>query len=128
MFRLFLTLPIILSACLKDETISGYADPATTYHLQEINGVAFQADATISFPEAGNIQGNAPCNRYSASQNAPYPWLETGPIIATRAACEKLPAETEYFQELSDMTQIEVLDDLLILRSDDGRELVFRAR
>ena len=128
MFRLFLTIPIILAACLKDETVSGYADPKATYHLEEIDGVTFKAGATISFPEQGSIRGKAPCNTYAADQRAPYPWLELGPIVGTRAACSDLPAEVQFFKALASMTQIEALDDLLILRSDSGAEMVFRNR
>ncbi|MGR3291722.1 MAG: META domain-containing protein, partial [Paracoccaceae bacterium] len=78
--------------------------------------------------EQGRIAGKGPCNSYSASQNAPYPWLELGLIAATRAACPDLAAEREFFQALGGMTQIEVLGDLLILRNDAGDEMIFRAR
>ncbi|MEE9388071.1 MAG: META domain-containing protein [Paracoccaceae bacterium] len=128
MFRLFLTIPFLLAACLNDETVSGFADTQATYHLEEMNGVAFGARATISFPEQGLIRGRAPCNSYSAEQRAPYPWLEMGPIAATRALCADFPAETRFFNALTAMTQIEVLGDLLILRSDTGAEMVFRSR
>lgn len=128
MFRLFLTLPIILSACLKDETVSGYADPQTVYSLQEISGTPFSAQATITFPQEGRVAGRAPCNSYSTSQSAPYPWLDLGPIAATRAACADLAQEKVFFTTLSQMTQIEVLDGLLILRNDANQEMVFRVR
>ncbi len=128
MFRLFLSIPIILAACLKDETVSGYADPETTYFLQELNGKNFRARATITFPEAGSIQGSGPCNRYAADQNAPYPWLQLGPIAATRAACADLPKEKQFFEALAGMTEIEAFDDLIILRNEAGGEMIFRAR
>jgi len=108
--------------------VSGYADPQTVYRLQEINGARFTAQATITFPQEGSIKGRAPCNSYNASQSAPYPWLDLGPIAATRAACADLGQERVFFTTLSQMTQIEVLDGLLILRNDANQEMVFRVR
>ncbi len=128
MLRLFLALPIILSACLKDETVSGYADSEATYVLEELDGAAFAARATISFPKPGSVRGLGPCNRYSADQKAPYPWLDLGPIAATRATCADVAQETLFFKALAQMSQIEALDDLIILRSDGDREMVFRIR
>lgn len=128
MFRLFLTLPFIVSACLPDETISGYADPDAIYYLQELDGAQFAALATISFPKKGSIRGDGACNSYFASQSAPYPWLDLGPITATRATCTEQPQETQFFTALAQMTLVEVLDDLIILRNDDNREMVFRIR
>ncbi|MGR3291115.1 MAG: META domain-containing protein [Paracoccaceae bacterium] len=128
MLRLFLILPILLAACLNDETISGYTDPDAVYHLEELGGSVFTARATISFPEQGRIAGKGPCNSYSASQNAPYPWLELGLIAATRAACSDLATERAFFQTLGQMTLIEVLGDIVILRNDARREMIFRSR
>ena len=128
MLRLFLTLPILLTACLKDETVSGYANPEAVFHLQELDGAAFSARATISFPEAGNIRGQAPCNSYTANQSAPYPWLQLGPIAATRATCSEQQLETLFFKALAEMTLIEVLGETVILRNDADREMVFRTR
>lgn len=126
MLRLFLSIPIVLAGCLKDETVSGYADPNATYQLIELNGAAFNARATISFPEQGSVTGKGPCNSYGASQSAPYPWVEIGAIRATRAACAELALENEFFAALSGMTQIEAFGDTVFLRDDAGREMIFR--
>lgn len=127
MFRLFLTLPILLNACLKDETISGYADRNSLFKLHEINAQPFGATATISFPEQGVIAGQGPCNSYSATQSAPLPWFEPGAIASTRRACPDMVAETEFFASLASMTQIEVAGPVIILRNDAGGEMVFRS-
>ena len=126
MLRFFLFIPILLAGCLKDETVSGYADPGASYQLVEMDGAAFNARATISFPEQGSITGKGPCNSYGASQSVPYPWFEIGPIRATRAACSDLTLEIEFFTALSGMSQIEAFGDTVILREDDGREMIFR--
>lgn len=127
MLRLFLTLPILLSACLKDETVSGYADRNATYGLETLNGQPFTARATLELPEQGTIRGNGPCNSYSADQSVPYPWIQIGPIAATRRACPDLAAEADFFAALQSMTLAEVQGDTLILSNDAGDELVFRA-
>ncbi len=114
-----------LSACAGDETISGFADPASAYGLQSIDGEPFGSVATISFPGAGRVEGRAPCNAYSASQTAPYPWFELGLMRATRMACGDLPAEREFFAMLATMTLAEVSGDVLILSNPDGAEMVF---
>jgi heat shock protein HslJ len=127
MFKLILTLPILLASCLKDETISGYADPTTVYQLIEMDGNAVATKATISFPNEGLVKGEGACNSFSANQTAPYPWFELRAIRATRAACPELAHETAYLKRLSESATIEVSGDILILRDEAGNELVFNA-
>ena len=126
MLSLFLSLPALLAPYLKDETISGYADPAARYQLEAINDAPFPASATITFPAEGRIEGSGPCNRFSATQSAPYPWFETGPIAATKRACPDLPAETAFFAALTRMTLIEVAGPHLLLTNDAGEVMAFR--
>lgn len=126
MFRLILSLPFILTACLKDETISGYVDQSATFDLAEINGTPFTANATLTFPEKGRVAGHAPCNSYTAEQSAPYPWFELGPIKSTRATCPEMEQETAFFEQLKKMTLIEAVSDIVILRNDEADEMVFQ--
>lgn len=123
---LFLALALGLPAC-ADETVSGYVDRNAVYRLTEIDGQAFDASASISFPERGTAQGQAPCNAWSARQSAPYPWLQFGPVAATQMACKDLGAEATFFEALATMTLAEVQGPVLILSNDDGQEMVFRA-
>lgn len=128
MYRLILILPILLAACQKDETISGFVDPQKTFKLEQINGKAFSANADISFPAQGTITGASPCNSYSAAQTAPYPWFEIGSMTVTRAICpESGKEEQDFFQALGEMTLIEAVGDVLILQNDSGGEMVFKA-
>lgn len=115
------------SACVGDETLRAYGAADRTWVLDSIDGQPFPARATVTFPEAGRIAGAAPCNRYSGAMTAPYPWFETGPLAATRMACPDLDAETAFFAALGAMTQSEVLGDTLILSTEDGREMLFKA-
>ena len=127
MLGFVLTLPILLTAYLKDESVSGFTDAIVVYRLEEMGGEAFAASATISFPAAGEVRGSAPCNSYSAQQTVPYPWFEITGIAATRRACPDLAAETEFFATLQAMTLVEVAGDLLILSDEDGAQMIFRA-
>lgn len=127
MLRLFLTLPILLAACLKDETVSGYVDQNAVFRLVEVDAMPHDFNATISFPKTGVIRGQGPCNTYSAEQSSPYPWFSIGPIRATRRACAELAQETQFFRALESMTLIEALGTVIILRDDAGGEMVFQS-
>lgn len=121
----FLALLLFISACERDESLTAYGAEGT-WILQEINGEPFEARASIVFVEDGVVSGDAPCNSYSTRQTAPYPWLELGPILSTKRACEELPAEQDYFAALAKMTLAEISGDLLILNNDADDSLLFR--
>lgn len=125
MLRIAFALPFFISACLDDETTSGYADPEAIYVLKEVNGTAFPAQATINFPEEGQIAGAAPCNTFSGNQSVPYPWFEARGIAATKRACAELDAEQLFFRTLGEMTLVEVSGPALILTNEAGGEMMF---
>ncbi|WP_037311090.1 META domain-containing protein [Ruegeria halocynthiae] len=128
MIRLILTLPLLaLFQCDKDESVAAYGASTQVWALQEIDGQSFEASAQLRFAQKGRIEGNAPCNSYSGTLNAPYPWFEVTNLTATRAACAGLEAEGFYFAALMTMTQSEVSGDVLILRNEDGHEMLFKA-
>ena len=95
--------------------------------LQSLDGRPFAATATMQFPGRGRIAGRAPCNAYGAAMDAPYPWFELDRLAVTRRGCPDLPEERRYFAALGSMSQAEVSGDVLILRSEAGGEMVFRA-
>ncbi|MEM6826049.1 MAG: META domain-containing protein [Pseudomonadota bacterium] len=123
----FLTATLLILGACADETVSGYADPDASYVLATIDGTVFSPRATIAFPTPGEALGDAPCNRWSARQSAPYPWFDLGPIAATRRARTDLAEERIFLSALAEMTLAEVQGPVLILSNDTGRELVFRA-
>ena len=118
---------LMLAACAGDETISGYADPDAEYRLSEIDRASFPAMATIRFPAVGRIEGDAPCNSYTARQSVPYPWFSAGNLVATDRGCAALADEAAFFDALLAMTLAEVQGGTLILSNEAGREMVFRA-
>lgn len=119
---------IALAACAPDETLHAYGAGGRSFALQSIDGSAFGAAATLAFPEPGRIAGRAPCNAYSGTQSAPYPWFVPGPLVVTRMGCPDLAEETRYLQALSEMSLAEVSGDTLILSDETGREMVFIAQ
>ena len=124
---LFLVAPLILSLCDRDETVAAYGAGGQSWDLREIDGQPLPAPATLVFTEEGQISGQAPCNGYTGKLDAPYPWFGIKDLAATQAACAHLEAEGIYFAALMAMTQSEVSGDVLILRNDDGHEMVFTA-
>lgn len=128
--RTLLTLVLLLTAltaCRKDETVRAYGGGDRTWTLKILNGAPFPAPATITFPKAGEIAGQGPCNRYFGAMTVPYPWFETGPVGSTRMACPDSEAETVFFAALEAATLSDVLGDVMILSNTKGLEMVFNA-
>lgn len=127
MLGFFLSFPILLASYLADETITAYGGADVIWTLTEMDRAPFTARATLVFEDGGAVYGQAPCNRFRATQSVPYPWIEIGPIMATKMACPDLEAEDAYLTALQEMTLAEVSGPVLILSNDEGREMVFRA-
>jgi len=129
-FMIYLIVPAVfaLTGCANDETLSSFTAPEAEYALVSLDGVAFAETATISFPNPGEVAGQAPCNRYFASQTLPYPWFGLEGIGATRMACPSLEAEAAFFDALENMTLAEVAGDTLLLSNPSGRQMEFVAR
>lgn len=122
-----LLIPLALSACKYDETISGYTDASAVWTLVELDGRPFTARATIAFPSKGKVAGQAPCNAFASTQTVPLPWFKLGPILSTKMACPDLVAEHNFFEALGAMTLAETLANTMILSTEDGREMVFKS-
>ncbi len=105
-----------------------YERPGDTWQLVSLNGRAFEAGATLTFPEFGRIAGAAPCNRYFGTMKAAFPWFKAEHIAATRRACPDLALEAEFLQTLEKMTIAEEADGMLILTGEGNAEMVFKAR
>lgn len=117
-----------LSACVPfGETLASYGASGETWVLQEIDGAPFPATATLVFGFGGTISGEAPCNSYRGKNKTPYPWFDVEELAATRKVCPDLLAETKYLDTLPQMTESEVLGDIMILRNGSSQEMLFKA-
>ena len=116
------------TACVGDESVAKYGASGKVWRLVEVDGHAFPARATMELDKSGWIKGQAPCNRFSAQQKAPYPWFEAGPAMATKMACPDLASESAFFEALNEMSLSEVSGDTLVLSNDAGRTMVFKAQ
>ncbi|MBL4751428.1 MAG: META domain-containing protein [Amylibacter sp.] len=105
--------------------MSGQTQGVDIWVLDKMNGTSIATLVTIEFPKEGEVAGQAPCNRYFGKQTVPLPWFEIKEIGATKMACDDLKLEVQYFNALQEMTTAELIQDMLILRSDDGKSLVF---
>lgn len=124
--RFFLIAVVMMvTTCRADETVRAYGGADRVWHLVELDGAPFTAPATLTFPEAGRIAGKAPCNQYFGELTVPYPWFDVQNIGTTRMACPDLKSETQFLEALKAMTLSEILADVLILSTPEGREMVF---
>ena len=74
MFRpLVLSIGLVstLTACWRDETLTGYGAADRVWILQEINGADFAAKATLTFPAKGQIAGQTPCKQFFKGSKLP---------------------------------------------------------
>ncbi len=120
---LAICLILTLSACQQDETVTGYAPGE--WQVAMLEGEAVSVPITLTLSTRGEVSGQAPCNRYSANQTAPYPWLEIGPIAVTRMACPELALESRYLAALARMTLAEVAGPVLIFSNDAGEVIEY---
>lgn len=127
LIRAAFVLATLLGGCVSDETLTRYAPADTVFELVSLDGISFRETATLDISKPGWIRGRAPCNTYTASQTAPYPWFEIGPIATTKRACPAQVSETNFFEALGQMTIAEFGNGLLILTNTDGREMVFQS-
>lgn len=121
-------LALCLSHCTRDETVAAYGGADRIWTLVELDDQRVGSQTTLTFPGSGKIAGQGPCNAYSADMHAPYPWFETGTVVRSRMSCPDLAFEDRYLEALAGMTQSEVGGPALVLRNDEGQEMVFMAR
>lgn len=127
MLRLTLTLPFLLALGLPADaqSLDALAGPETVWVLDAIDGVAFEASATLSFAEAGSVSGDGPCNSYSGTVSGTAQAFTVGPLAVTRMACPDLDAETNFTTALARMTKAEMTDSGLILTGPKGHQMLF---
>ncbi|HHL20009.1 MAG TPA: META domain-containing protein [Aliiroseovarius sp.] len=118
--------PLLLAACQQDESIAAFLPEGSTWQLAELAGTPFAGRAEISFGPHGTVRGRAPCNSFRASQTAPYPWVEITDLVTARTTCGQIGQERAFLSALGQAAFAEVAGEVLILTSEEGREMVFR--
>lgn len=103
----------LLSGCREAQLIAAQ----TTWQLNAINDRPVPKDerATLRIPALGQLDGQAPCNRYSGSWVGVEDDFRTEGIATTRMACPALVAEQTYLAALQRVTSAEVTEQSLIL-------------
>ena len=116
---------LALAACQSVAQNDGLGGPDTTWRLVTLDGAAFAATATLTFPDGRRLTGQAPCNSYFGALTATYPAFAAPVIGASKRACPDLQAEQAYFTALSAVTKATRDGDRLILSDASGPRLVF---
>jgi heat shock protein HslJ len=75
--------------------------------------------------KSNRISGNAACNNY----NGQLERTAVGKLISTKKACPPplMDMETKYLQLLEKVTATKIEGDRLVMTTDDGQQLVFKA-
>lgn len=129
-------MPVVVAAILVvfftlagDETVSRYAGTEAGFALETLDGQPPPGPLWIAFPREGAVEGIAPCSHFTATQPVPYPWIAFEDLSLTEPiACDAAAkaAQDRLLAALAAMTLVETLGDVLILTSEDGREMLFR--
>jgi heat shock protein HslJ len=121
---------MIRPLCLAAGLALGVAGSALAqdgvYVLTHMDGrpvdVAFDMIASVE----GRLSGQGPCNRWSVSQTADWPFVTLGAIQSTRMTCPDIVTETAILRHLPGMQRAEVdLYGALHLIGPDGARLSF---
>ena len=126
--HLIIALLLMFTVLQPDETLRRYGAAGHTWHLETLRGAPFTARATLTFPRRNVVEGEGPCNRFHATNTTPYPWIDLGPIAATRRACPELDAEAAFFSALEAATVVVIEGDTMTLSDENDVLLIFRAR
>jgi putative lipoprotein len=95
----------------------------TSWKLQDLQGerVLGGVEATLNFPEAGMVAGNATCNRFIGTVKIEGESMKFGSIGSTKMACADsvMSQESKYLAALHDVERftIQEPDHILLLES-----------
>ena len=118
-----LAVGLALVACKAQKKLMQPAAPAylngTRWSLEDLGGkpVIAGSRATLTFLEAGKVEGNGSCNRFAGSAETNGAKIKVGPLAATRMMCEPDASnqETEYLKALEGAQRFEVRGGRLYL-------------
>jgi heat shock protein HslJ len=111
-----------LAACVSPALSDDIAD--VDWYLVGLEGQDTAWEASLRF-EGDRVTGQAPCNRFFATNTATLPDINFGPMGATRMACPDLAAEEAFFAALQVMQRAELDQGHLYLTGPEGRIMEF---
>jgi len=98
--------------------------PASVWKVTNLDGTAPLTDHPITFAidAAGEINGNASCNRFGGPGRFGEGTVEFGPLRTTRRACEPelMRQEQQFLTALEAVRSWEIADHKLFLRGAGG--------
>ena len=108
-----------LASCALPSAPAAESLWGTEWRLQTLGGqpVLRQAPATLAFPEAGRVGGNASCNRFFGSVSITGDRLRFDHMGATKMACQRdaMDQEDRYFAALHQAQRMKRQGDTLTL-------------
>jgi heat shock protein HslJ len=95
----------------------------TEWVLQDLAGTPALANvkATLAFPEAGRVAGNASCNRFTGSAEVSGDTIKFGALASTRMACVDNAVSTqemEYLKALGAAKRFELKEPALLIYAE----------
>lgn len=124
---LTLAVTLGLAACDPTETVTKYGGADYLWQLVEIDGTPVDYKAELMFGPHGSVNGESPCNTFSAIQSKPYPWIEIKIDVVEQIYCPDIDDEAAFFAALQDMSLVEVSGPNMVLSNDKtGRQMVFK--
>ena len=94
---------VALAACAPATAPGGFAPgedrgfiPGGSYVLVGMDGKTVPLRNVTLVVEENRLSGQAPCNGYSATNNAELPAIALSPIVATKVACKDMKLETRF--------------------------------
>lgn len=106
-------------------------DLASTWVLQSMNGKSMSEEPGQKIPTAlfnvaeGRVSGNTGCNNFNAHFSLNKNVLEVASMITTRMACEKMDRENEFVKTFNGRIDVDMENDMLILRKDNKIIMTF---
>lgn len=132
-----MTTALIIQSCgsVKETSktqLSNKADLSGAWKLETIEGKDAISEFNGKVPimifnsTSHKITGNAGCNDYNTTFTLSNHVLEIGPFITTRMDCENMEAESRFINLLPGKVDIEIKNNLLVIRKDNRSIMTFR--
>ncbi|MBK5722265.1 META domain-containing protein [Dysgonomonas sp. Marseille-P4677] len=107
------------------------SDLIGVWKLQTIDGDNVKVDASLQIPTLefnfpdNQVSGNTSCNTYNALFFLSKNVLEVQSLTTTRMVCDKMDMEQEFVKIFNGRMDINLEDDILVIRKDNKELLTF---